>query len=127
MEEPKNRSKGDCHLGFKSGFGVKEATFSLQMFIQNRLDQSKDVFIINKLGGNICWMIGPNDKEINIICKLYSIQTSDVFLHFTNDMEEFSIIKGQGCILSQIVFNVYEEVGRKVLSRITCSKQYINY
>lgn len=114
---------GDSQFGFKSGFGTREAIFSLQMLIQNCLDQRKDVFICfidyEKAFDNVrhdlllryLEDLGLDDKDVRIIRNLYWNQTAEVRLPCGSETEEFSIKKGvrQGCILSPMLFNLYVE------------------
>lgn len=116
-------ASGASQFGFKSGFGTREAIFSLQTLVQNCQDQRKDVFLCfidyEKAFDNVKHNLlisylsdlGLDEKDIRLISNLYWNQKAEIRIHNSGTTEEFEIKKGvrQGCILSPMLFNLYVE------------------
>nr|CAH7746020.1 unnamed protein product [Callosobruchus chinensis] len=114
---------GFNQLGFKKGFGTREAIFSLQTLVQNCLDQRKSAFICfidyekafddvrHELLATYLQELGLDDKDVRLIANLYWHQAAQIRLHNSATTEEFEIRKEvrQGCILSPMLFNLYVE------------------
>ena len=108
--------------GFRPGTGTREGIFNLRTICERAIDVQKDVYICfidyTKAFDRVkhskmieCLSeIGVDDKELQIITKLYWEQTAVVRTDhgITTD---FQIKKGvrQGCVLSPNLFNLYTE------------------
>ena len=108
--------------GFRPGTGTREGIFNLRTICKRATDVQKDVYIcfidyikafdrvkhfkmIECLSG-----IGIDDKDLQIISKLYWEQSACVRTE-SGMTSEFEIKKGvrQGCVLSPNIFNLYTE------------------
>lgn len=122
----------NTQFGFRKGLGTREALFSIQVLIQRARDVNADVFMcfidfekaFDKVQHDKLISIlresGIDDRDANIISKLYSQQKAIVRVE-NETSEEFSIKRGvrQGCILSPLLFNVYsEQLFKEALSNI---------
>ena len=108
--------------GFKTGTGTREGIFNLRTICERSLEVKKDMYICfidyTKAFDRIkhtkmikCLQeIGIDDKDLQIIAKLYWEQTAVVRTD-SGVTPEFKIKKGvrQGCILSPSLFNLYTE------------------
>ena len=114
--------------GFKSGTGTREGIFNLRTICERSLEVQKNVYICfidyTKAFDRVkhtkmieCLQeIGIDDKDLQIITKLYWEQTA-VVRTGSRVTSEFKIKKGvrQGCILSPSLFNLYtEQIFREV-------------
>ena len=91
--------------GFRTGSGTREGIFNLGTVCERAFDRVKHSKIIECLSE-----IGIDDKDLQIITKIYWEQTAVVKTeHGTT--EEFQVKKGvrQGCVLSPSLFNLYTE------------------
>jgi len=112
----------EVQSGFRPGVGTREGIFNLRSICERSLEIQKDVFICfidySKAFDNVkhhiiidCLKeIGVDDKDINIISRLYWEQSATVKTKggMTN---KFDVKKGvrQGCVLSPCLFNLYTE------------------
>jgi len=97
---------GSSQFGFKSGFGTREAIFSLQTLVQNCFDQKKDIFLAfidyEKAFDNVkhdllvkyLQEMGLDNKDISIVANLYWNQTAEIRLQNSSTTEDFQIRKG---------------------------------
>ena len=108
--------------GFRTGSGTREGIFNLRTVCKQAIDLGKDVYICfidyTKAFDRVkhskiieCLSeIGIDDKDLQIITKMYWEQTAVV--RTEHDItEEFQVKKGvrQGCVLSPSLFNLYTE------------------
>lgn len=113
---------GDSQLGFRNGFGTREAMFGIQVLIQRCRDVNVDVFACfvdyekafdtvqhDKLI-RILSQLGLDGRDLRIIGNLYWNQSASVRVD-GQLTEEVSILRGvrQGCVLSPLLFNIYSE------------------
>lgn len=95
----------------------------MQLLVQKCYDQRKDVFICfidyQKAFDNVKHDLlipilreaGIDEKDIQIIHKLYWNQTAKLRIHGSHHTDDITIAKGvrQGCVLSPLLFNIYTE------------------
>ena len=108
--------------GFRSGSSKREGSFSLSIVCEQAIDLGKDVYIcfidyikaFNRVEHSkiieCLSEIGIDDKDLQIITKMYWEQTAVVRTEY-DITEEFQIKKGvrMGCVLSPSLFNLYTE------------------
>ena len=108
--------------GFRPGVGTREGIFNLRTICERALEVRKDIYIcfidyakaFDKVKHSemieCLSEIGINDKDLQIITKLYWEQTATVRTE-NGVTKEFQIKKGvrQGCVLSPSLFNLYTE------------------
>ena len=108
--------------GFRTGSGTREGLFNLRTVFEQAIDLGKDVYICfidyTKAFDRVkhskiieCLSeIGIDDKDLQIITKMYWEQTAVVRTEH-GITEEFQVKKGvrQGCVLSPSLFNLYTE------------------
>ena len=106
--------------GFRPGVGTREGIFNLRTICERALEVRKDIYIcfidyakaFDKVKHSemieCLSEIGINDKDLQIITKLYWEQTATVRTE-NGVTKEFQIKKGvrQGCVLSPSLFNLY--------------------
>ena len=106
--------------GFRTGSGTREGIFNLRTVCEWAIDLGKDVYICFidytkafdrvKHSKIIEYLseIGIDDKDLQIITKMYWEQTAVVRTEH-GITEEFQVKKGvrQGCVLSLSLFNLY--------------------
>ena len=108
--------------GFRPGVGTREGIFNLRTICERALEVRKDIYIcfidyakaFDKVKHSMmieCLSeIGINDKDLQIITKLYWEQTATVRTEY-GVTKEFQVKQGvrQGCVLSPSLFNLYTE------------------
>ena len=108
--------------GFRTGSGTREGIFNLRTVCERAIDLGKDVYICfidyTKAFDRVkhskiieCLSeIGIDDKDLQIITKMYWEQTAVVRTEH-GITEEFQVKRGvrQGCVLSPSLFNLYTE------------------
>ena len=108
--------------GFRTGSGTREGIFNLRTVCERATDLGKDVYICFIDYTNAfdrvkhskiieCLSeIGIDDKDLQIITKMYWEQTAVVRTEH-GITEEFQVKRGvrQGCVLSPSLFNLYTE------------------
>ena len=108
--------------GFRPGVGTREGIFNLRTICERALEVRKDIYIcfidyakaFDKVKHSVMMEclseIGINDKDLQIITKLYWEQTATVRTEY-GVTKEFQIKQGvrQGCVLSPSLFNLYTE------------------
>ena len=108
--------------GFRTGSGTRECILNLRTVCEQAIDLRKDVYICfidyTKAFDRVkhsriieCLSeIGIDDKDLQIITKMYWEQTAVVRTEH-GITEEFQVKKGvrQGCVLSPSLFNLYTE------------------
>ena len=109
-------------MDFRTGSGKREGIFNLRTVCERAIDLGKDVYICfidyTKAFDRVkhskiieCLSeIGIDDKDLQIITKMYWEQTVVVRTEH-GITEEFQVKKGvrQGCVLSPSLFNLYTE------------------
>ena len=117
-----NQEVSELQSGFRPGMGTREGIFNLRMICERVIDLGKDLYICfidyTKAFDRVkhskmieCLKeIGVDDKDLQIITKLYWEQTAVVWTE-SGLTSEFKIKKGvrQGCVLSSSLFNLYTE------------------
>ena len=112
----------ELQSGFRKGSGTGEGIFKLRTIFERTIAMQKDVYIcfidytkafdrVNHTKMIECLSeIGVDDKDLQIITKLYWEQTA-VARTYNGISNEFKIKKGvrQGCVLSPSLFNLYTE------------------
>ena len=119
---------GRLQSGFRPGTGTREGIFNLRTICERATDEQKDVYICfidyTKAFDRVKHFkmmeslseIGIDDKDLQIISKLYREQSASVRTE-SGMTSEFKIKKGvrQGCVLSPNLFNLYtEKISREV-------------
>ena len=108
--------------GFRPGTGTRDGIFNLRTICERATDVQKDVYIcfidytkafdrVKHLKMIECLSeIGMDDKDLQIISKLYWEQSASVRTE-SGMTSDFKIKKGvrQGCVLSPNLFNLYTE------------------
>ena len=112
----------ELQSGFRKGSGTREGIFKLRTICERTIAMQKDVYIcfidytkafdrVNHTKMIECLSeIGVDDKDLQIITKLYWEQAAVVKTD-NGISKEFKIKNGvrQGCVLSPSLFNLYTE------------------
>ena len=119
-------------LGFRKGFGTREALFTVQTLIERCRDVNCEVFIClvdfekafdkiqHRRLANILRNTEIDDKDVRIITNLYQYQKAIIRVD-QQKSKEIPIRRGvrQGCVLSPILFNMCsEEMFKEALEEV---------
>ena len=122
MAKKINKEVSRLQTGFRPGTGAQEGIFNLRTICERTIDVQTDVYIcfidytkafyrVKHFKMIECLSeIGRDDKDLQIISKLYWEQSASVRTE-SRMTSEFKIRKGvrQGCVLSPNLFNLYTE------------------